>query len=520
MTASEEPFGELLLSTEAAHDVRTVAKGGFLQIAGQVTHAGISFLFTAIAVRILGTASFGLYRQVTQVLTFAGQLGHAGFNYAALHFIAKARATGDHAGVRGAARITIAGAALVSSIAFLVLLLGAEPIAKVFAESPADVNEIAFLFRIGSPYVPLVAMTVVLIYCTLGYKSVVPSVAVGNLIEPVARFVLGTGALLIGLDVVGAVGSFTIAMAIGLMAAAWYFRRMMSSEEASAPPRARSREIVKFAVFQAGVYLLDLQTMGIGILLLGILAPDEQVALFAIGSSLQLPGQLFLFAVANIWSPVVSDLYGRGDLDRLARLIKTISRWIATFSLPVFAILIVHGNLFFEIFTGTSEPDAGVVIALLAIGNLAATATGATAYLISMMGRPAINFGNATLAMVLYVVLGVLVVPEHGALGMAAVDAVVQLTVTAARVLEARLVIGIQPFGKTILKPFVASLCLLAALYLWKEMLADALPLQLVGVGVSAGLYVAVLALFGIDPEERHVLERIKERILTRRPSR
>src|SRR3712207_6969913 len=43
----EDPLGEEGL-TAAAADVRTVAKGGAVQIAGQVSQRGVSFFFTAV----------------------------------------------------------------------------------------------------------------------------------------------------------------------------------------------------------------------------------------------------------------------------------------------------------------------------------------------------------------------------------------------------------------------------------------------------------------------------------------
>ena len=98
------------LTAAAARDVRVVAKGGAIQIVGQVTQRGLSFVFTAVAIQLMGRAGYGLYRLVAQVLGIAAQLGLAGFNYATMRFITRARARGDPGGVRGAARVGIRGA--------------------------------------------------------------------------------------------------------------------------------------------------------------------------------------------------------------------------------------------------------------------------------------------------------------------------------------------------------------------------------------------------------------------------
>jgi O-antigen/teichoic acid export membrane protein len=67
----------------ARSDVRVVAKGGATQITGQLMQGGLSFIFVAIAVRILGTAHYGLVRQAVQALAIVG-LGLADFNYSAM----------------------------------------------------------------------------------------------------------------------------------------------------------------------------------------------------------------------------------------------------------------------------------------------------------------------------------------------------------------------------------------------------------------------------------------------------
>ena len=65
-------------------DVATVARGGAIQIVGQVTQRGLAYGFTIVAFRILDPLFFGLYRQAVQILTIGSQLGLAGYNYAAM----------------------------------------------------------------------------------------------------------------------------------------------------------------------------------------------------------------------------------------------------------------------------------------------------------------------------------------------------------------------------------------------------------------------------------------------------
>jgi len=208
--------------------VRVVAKGGAVQITGQLMQGGLSFVFVAIAVRILGTADYGLFRQAVQALAIAGHLGLAGFNYSAMRFIARSRATGNPGGVRGAAWVALISVSILSGISCLALLIGADALASQFADDATRSQELASLLRIGALFVPLFALTQVLRYCTQAYKTMVPSVIVGNIVQPAARFVLGVGFLLMGLGVAGVVAAHVAAAGVAAAAGAWFFRRVLT----------------------------------------------------------------------------------------------------------------------------------------------------------------------------------------------------------------------------------------------------------------------------------------------------
>lgn len=97
-------------------DVRVVAKGGAVQILGQLTQRASRFCSWPSQPALLGTAGYGVYRQVFQTLVVATTLAAGGFPSVAVRFIAQARASGDPGGARGAARVALGGAAVASFI--------------------------------------------------------------------------------------------------------------------------------------------------------------------------------------------------------------------------------------------------------------------------------------------------------------------------------------------------------------------------------------------------------------------
>lgn len=491
-----------------------------MQLAGQGSFRVLSFVFVAVAFRVLGPAAFGVYRQVTQVLQIAGQVGSGGFQFATLRTIAQARAQRRIGAVRGATRAGLLGSVAISSVVFLGIVFGAEALGRLFSDSPVQAGDVADLLRLGVIYIPLVAVAQVLTFATMASGSMKPSVMVNDVIQPGALLVLGVGLLLVGFGVAGLVASMAVSAAIGAIVAIWYWRRDLSPEERHAPPVAQVGPMVRFALPQAGVKLLNMRTLAPGILILGVTRSDAEVGLFALAVSLQGIALLFSQAILNIWTATVANLHGRGETAQLQSLYQTVNRWSATYSFPILAALIVQPETFVYFFGGHFIREAAILTSILAIGTLFSVGTGPCATVVSMTGWPSVNLMNSVGAMALYVGAAALVVPTHGAVGMAVIDAVVMALINICRVVEARLLVGIHPYGASFVKPVIATLCATAVLLMWKLVPGDGVGTGVLGLLAAGACYLLVLWKLGIDPEERFVYERIRGRLLGVLPAR
>lgn len=500
------------LTGERADDVRIVAKGGATQILGQITQKGLTFVLVAVLVRFLGTGDYGIYRQVFQVLTVATTLAAGAFPVAAVRFIVRARTADDPAAARGAVRLAFTAATISGMVVFAVGLLAADWLAAAFADSEADVEYLAFLFRVGAAYVPLYACMQVMRLSTQAYKTMTPSVMIGNVIQPIARFGLSFIALLAGFAVTGAIVALVLSAGLGLLAGLWYYGRLLTEEERAAAPRWEVGPMLRFAFPQAGAILFSTQSLGLGVLLVGLYGLDREVGVYGIAQSLQLAGGLFLSSIVGIWGPMVVEIYERGDLKRLQSLYQTINRWVATFSMPVFAALILQPELFVTIIAGQQGAGAVVLVPILAAGNIFFVGTGPSGYLLSMTGRPGINLANSVVSVCLYVGLGILIVPKYGAIGMAVVDAIVTVVINLAKAVEGKILVGVHPFGRTFLKPVTATLGASGVLLIWRIVLGHSTITALAGLIVAAVVYMGILRILGLDPEEELVIGTVKKR--------
>jgi O-antigen/teichoic acid export membrane protein len=500
----------------SAEDIRTVAKGSIIQFLGTGTNRASSVVFVAIAIRLLGAAGFGMYRQIAQLLMTTSTIATLGFDAALLRSVARARARGEQGAIRSATRMAGMIVTVVSSAFFLVLVLAAGPIAGAFADEASRQSELAFLIRLGAAYVPLYALTQLLSAGTTGFKTVVPSVLIGNVLQPVSLLILSTAAIMAGYGVAGAMGGFVASALVALVAVVGVYRRLLPREEERPSALSSFRSMAGFALPRAGASALRLG--GAGTLLLGLLGTDRDVALFAVAISLQSVVLIFPQAFISIWKPMVVDLVERKETERLRLIYQTVSRWVASFSFGFIIALIVLPEPFVQILGGGAVRDAVPLTSIVALGTLFQVVTGPCGMLITMAGYPTINLLNSISVTTMYAIAAWLIVPTHGVVAMAIIHGTATAVSNLILVIAAKWLTSLQPFGRSFLKPLVSTVVAGFVLVAWRLLVERILFLDLLGLIVAGAAYGGTLWAAGMDAEDRMVYERIRARLAALRP--
>lgn len=498
-------------SRALAADVRTVAKGSIIQFLGTGTNRASGVLFVAIAIRLLGPVGFGIYRQISQLLMTLSTVATLGFDAALLRSVAQARARGEPGAIRSATRTAVTIVTIVSLGLFLILFAAANSIAGVFADDPIRQSEMAFLIQLGAAYVPLFALAQLLSAGTTGYKTVLPSVLIGNVIQPISLLVLATLAILLGHGVGGAVGGMAVSSLVALLAAIWFYRRMLPPERIQVSADTSFRSMATFALPRAGANALRLGTAGV--LLLGWLATDREVALFAVALSLQSLALIFPQAFLSIWRPMVVDLVEREARQRLRSLYQTITRWVASCSFGLIVALVILPDPFVRLLGGDTVREAALLTSIVALGTLFQVASGPCGMLVTMAGYPIINLLNGVVVTTLYVVAAWLLVPTHGVVGMAIIHGAATAASNLILVIAAKWLTDLQPFGRSFLKPVVATTLAGLVLLSWRILTERTLFFDLSGLVVAGAVYFGAIWKAGMNAEDRIVWERLLERL-------
>ena len=140
-----------------------------------------------------------------------------------------------------------------------------------------------------------------------------------------------------------------------------------------------------------------------------------------------------------------------------------------------------------------------------------------------MTGHQKITFLNSLVAIVFNLVLGVILIPRYGAMGVAIATGVALGVLNLMRLLQVYIFLRMTPFRWDTLKPIGASLLSAVSrviLIYWLSLTNLSLHLSRINLSIELALipvfivlYVGLLALFRISPEDQIVLDTLRRKL-------
>jgi O-antigen/teichoic acid export membrane protein len=223
-----------------------------------------------------------------------------------------------------------------------------------------------------------------------------------------------------------------------------------------------------------------------------------------------------------MFSPTIAELYGKGERQKLDMMFKVVTKWSILLSLPIFEIAVLFAVPLLEI-SGKEFIPAWPILVVFSVSSILSAATGSVGYILLMTGHQKISAFNSALVVILNVVLGVILTRHYGALGTAFSTGLALAVVNAMRLIEVRILLKMQPYSWSTLKPlaagFISAVFTGVLLYLFSFMKFSVslshkdLPIQLLLVPVFLAMYTGLLILFKISPEDQVVVDRLRKKL-------
>ena len=507
-------------SEESRKDLRDLAGGGLVNFAGKF---GRSFrgaflwvvtLLCGLEVQALYSLSWGLVSVLNRVALF-------GLNRGVVRFVVLARVARDEEEAERSVGTGLQIGLLSSALVVALLLLGAGPTAA-FYDKP-----IAGALGIMAWVVPFLTVSSILLAATRALRIMRYDVYVRSIAGPLILLAGGLAAGTIHPTLTG-VAWAQLAMALGIsLLAVHYFRRFFALGNCLRRV-GRRPSWGRMGRFSLPVMLTDLLygvQVQLDVLMLGWFVAREQVYLVGlfvlarrIASALLKVPQAF----DPIFSSIVTQLSSQARNRELTHRFAVISRWILTVNLPIFFGLLIIGRSLLPMMAGKEiltlgQEDLELVLNILFIlctAMMVQSLSAAVEPLLGMSGRPHLNLINNGLWLGSNFLLNVVFISAWGILGAAVGSLLSMALVTGVRFLEVHVIYGVQPLGRSQLKPLAAALG--AGLAGW--LIHEAVPAGAVWTAAASlagflGIYVALLRFLGIAEEDELLLRRVRRRL-------
>lgn len=388
----------------------SVARQGALVFGAEVLSRGIRFGALWALALLLGAEDLGRYAVVVAVVAVVGGLAPLGLDVATMYFVAKARGAADLGRVAGVVRRVApwsgVGALVATGVLALVALAPGVPAAD-------DVGW-------AVPVVGVWGVLLVLVGILRGLGDMRAQAVSFQIVLPVG---IGIGAVVgaatVGLS--GALAGWGLGVAVAcLVAAVQVARRVdLGHPKPTTPPAG---EVVRFAAPQALETTAYRATEWVDLLVLAALIGGPEVGAYRVALALALVSRMPAMAANTVLSPRIAAELSAGRTRELEVELRRATWWLAVCGAPVVAVLVIAPDLPLALFA--DDFAVGSAVAVLCVGQLVDVVVLPTARLVPMSGRSAHNLALHLVVLAVNLVLDLLWIPEHGALGAAAATSV------------------------------------------------------------------------------------------------
>ncbi|GLY01054.1 MULTISPECIES: oligosaccharide flippase family protein [Actinoplanes] len=434
------------------------ARGGLANMAGSALAGGTGVAVTWIVARVLGPAQAGAFFAATAAFVLLGGLAKLGTGTGLVYWPARLRATGRSHLLGACLRTGLTPVLVFSLMLAAGMWLAAPQIARVTADdAPHVIAAHTAGLRVLAVFLPLQALTDVLLTVTRGYRRMRPTVLLDRLLR--------SGLQLAAVSVAG-VATLWLAASLPVFACAWaapylpvailsgYAARRvyLAGRPPGAGPdrterRGLRREFWAFTGPRALAAVAQLALQRVDVLLVAALGGLAPAAVYAVAGRFVVLIQFANQGLSQSVQPRLAEALSTGDREAANRLYRTATGWLVLVTWPICLLVAVCAPWYLRLF-GPEYAAGAPVVRVLAGAMLVATGCGMVDMVLAMAGRTSLNLGNVLVALAVTIGLDVLLIPRWGALGAAAGLACAMVVNNLLPLAQVYRAAGLHPFGR------------------------------------------------------------------------
>ncbi len=436
--------------TSSPDPVRSVARGGALNLFGAAVYGIANFGFVFLVARQLGAKAAGPLLVGIAVFTVARGIAVLGANTGLIRMISRERALGNHHHLRPLVRIAIGPVALAACVLAATMFAAAEPLAALFDGGPT----LATTLRILAPSLPFAAVATVLVQGTRGFDTMRVQVVIDRIGTSLALPAVTALVIAAGGDERAVAVSFASITVIGFLAVTVAFRRLLRQAEATVVDAAPVADTLRpdfwhFSLPRALGQSCNVAVLWLDTLLIAAWRGSTEAGIYAAGTRYLLIGTFTAEAVMNAVGPRVSGLLTARRLSDAQAVVTEATVWQAAIIVPTYLTVALFAHPLLALF-GPEYVRAETALVILAVAMIGAGLCGPADSVVLMSGRSRLSLTNSAIALTVNVVGNVALTPRWGITGAGAAWAATLLVAYGLPVRQARRALGITTWSPTL----------------------------------------------------------------------
>ncbi len=516
----DEPPKERLLSSDLGKrykipsDTKKAAKGAGFTLLGSGIGAALELVGQILLARFLGMGGLGLYSLGMAAVRISEVVARLGIPLGGTRLVSVYKGT-DHPRVKGVLLSSTVICLLSGCLTGLILWLLSDPISKKIFNNP----EVAWVLRSLAPGVPCVTLMAVSTSLLTGFHTTKFTVLSRNLIEPGVNLVLMATFLLLGQGLKGVIWAFIASHALAAVCALRFLIKLFPGlSDSSLKPVYDLPRLMGNSVPILLIGVLNYVLSWTDTVMLGILSSTAAVGLYRASSRIPMILPLFLNATNSIYGPLAASLHARGEMERLAGMLKTTTRWVTYATVPGFLFIILGSTEIMALFGKEFTEEGNTVMVVLAVGSLVNSLSGGAGMTLLMSGRQDVQLYGSMACVTLNVILNMLLIPKFGAIGAAVATSTSMCAVNIAKLLFLWKFFNLHPFSPRTLRILAAGFGLLILVWIMKSLFE---PMGswafLARILMVVGGFVVLLVLWGLDKEDVILWNELRLKFLGRK---
>jgi O-antigen/teichoic acid export membrane protein len=379
-----------------------------------ITGAGLGAIVQVILARLVGATIYGQYIYVWSWLTILATLCIVGMDTTVMRFAASyngQQAWGLLGGFLRYCYGCTATALMMSSLIMALVVIWILPLDAALRQT----------FLVACLALPAAGFLNVVGRNLLAFGQVWMASAPTSVFRPIL-LLAGIGATLVVLGDITAAWQVifinVITIYVLLAGSGWVLWRALPQGIAHRRPEFALPIWNRVSLQFFSMEVLRLIVQRTDLILIGIFLGTTKAGIYAAATHIIMLMDIGLQAVNTIVAPMISSLYGRGEMREIQRMVSLATMVSSAYSLVVGVVLVVTGHLLLNLFGAVFTTGYGVLV-ILSVARIVHSWTGPVGFLMTMTEYQAVAVRFQAVNALLSVLLNITLIPPFGMIGAA-----------------------------------------------------------------------------------------------------